>query len=440
MMNSFLFYTTKSMKEIIRSPMKFSMIFLLPIILVLSLSFIYGNQSVQELVSMDETNLIIGYVNNDDLTVLSPEMKILFQHYTDQLTSNTNLIGSPFSSGFFNHYRSNMQTESIIKPDLENIILTFQSFYTNELMINAVQNREISIGLVVDPKFSGSLLSGINLKHMIEEGVFLTNETEILDIHSTIDIIGDFSNSLFTTTYSYFVTSFTNYLEIYTQPSLNTGQIEIQSDNISRIEFTEFDSQMPGYLVFILILGISGSVAIIASERDMKTIDRMILSNYDKKSLILGIAFSQLIVTIVEIIMFLLTLYLIGFPLLGNPFLLIFVSLLSIVSILGLGFVIVAYIKDPYLAISIPTLLGIPLIFLAGAFIPLPYTPILGTDQIQIWHLNPLYSMSEAFRKIMLFGDSFTEILFELSLITIYGVVLAITGIKLLSKTIYKIE
>ncbi len=63
---SFVFYTTKTLKEIIRSPMKFTLIFVLPIILVASLSFIYGNQSVNELVGVDHDELIIGYVNNYD--------------------------------------------------------------------------------------------------------------------------------------------------------------------------------------------------------------------------------------------------------------------------------------------------------------------------------------------------------------------------------------
>ena len=78
-MASFVFYTTKTLKEIFRSPMKFTLIFVLPIILVASLSFIYGNQSVNELVGVDHDELIIGYVNNDDLESLSLETISIFE-------------------------------------------------------------------------------------------------------------------------------------------------------------------------------------------------------------------------------------------------------------------------------------------------------------------------------------------------------------------------
>ena len=78
-MTPFIFYTTKTLKEIIRSPMKFILIFVLPIILVASLSFIYGNQSVNELVGVDQNELIIGYVNNDDLEILSLDSRSIFE-------------------------------------------------------------------------------------------------------------------------------------------------------------------------------------------------------------------------------------------------------------------------------------------------------------------------------------------------------------------------
>ncbi len=439
-MASFVFYTTKTLKEIIRSPMKFILIFILPIILVASLSFIYGNQSVNELVGVDHDELIIGYVNNDDLESLSLETITIFESYVNNLTETNNLVASPFTFGFFDHFRINLLSDGSISPNLDSVIMSFQDYDSIESAITAVQNREIAMGLVIDKNFSESFLSGINFKHSIESDVYLTNSSDLLDVSSSIEIIGDFSNSLFTSAYSHFSRGFNKYLEIYTKPNLNTGTIEVLTENISRIEFTEFDSQIPGYLVLVLILGISGSVAILASEREMKTIHRMVLSDYDKKSLILGIALSQLIVTIIEVIMFLGTVYIIGFPLVGSPILILLICILSIMPILGLGFMIVAYIKDPYLAISIPSLLGIPLIFLAGAFIPLPYTPMFGSNHIQIWHINPLYSMAEAFRKVMLFGASYDGVLLELTILSCFGVILLSSGIKLLSNTIYEIE
>jgi ABC-2 type transport system permease protein len=342
--------------------------------------------------------------------------------------------------GFFKHFSINSVNDGPVSSNDNSVTMQFLEYSSLETAVTAVQNRKAAMGIVIDQNFSKSILSGINFKHKIEMNTFLTNSTKLLDAKSSIEIIGDFSNSLFSSAYSHFSSALSRYLDIYTEPNFDTGTIEIQTVHISRIEFTEFDTQIPGYLVFVLILGISGSVAILASEREMKTIERMILSEYDKKSLILGVAISQLVVTILEIIMFLITIYLIGFPRVGNPIIVLVICLFSIIPILGLGFIIVAYIKDPYLAISIPSLLGIPLIFLAGAFIPLPYKPMLGSKQIQIWHINPLYSMSEAFRKIMIFGESFEGILLELIIIICFGVVLFSSGIKLLSKTIYRIE
>lgn len=404
--------------------MKASLIFLLPVILIPSLAFVYGDKSMSNLVQGEKENYVIGYITHD--IGVNPDWS---ENYISQITENASLVGSPLINGFFAHFLDNLNKY----PELKE--LEIRSFDNPDTLVHGIQGRELVLGLVVDENFSHALLSGVNFRYYSQYGKYLSNDSQFLRITSEIGLIGDFSYELFSEVYLKLSSAMNSFLQVYMEPVLNLGEITINQKNIERIEFTEFQIELPGFLVYILILSISGSVGTLASERDSHTILRIRLSGFSRRKLILGIAISQLVVTFIQILMFFLTIYIMRFPMFENTWFLLPLSLLNIIPLLGMGLIIAAFVKDTNLALSIPSLLGIPLIFLTGSFIPLPSIYI---GEFLVWYLNPFYVIGEISRKVLLFGETPSAMLFEIYLILLYGLIYFSVGVVLLGKRIYK--
>jgi ABC-type polysaccharide/polyol phosphate export permease len=178
----------------------------------------------------------------------------------------------------------------------------------------------------------------------------------------------------------------------------------------------------------------AGITYILAFERDRGTIDRLKLSNFPKDDLVLGLTLTQFITTALQIIVFFLTVYFLGFPGRLDLFLAVFIALLSIVPVLAIGILSSVQLKGE-IAFFLPGMLSLPLSFLTGSFIPLPKIVLIG--EIQIWHLNPFYSSSEALRKILFLNYDLTQITFELLLLLGVSLPILILSVLLFRKKIY---
>jgi len=144
----------------------------------------------------------------------------------------------------------------------------------------------------------------------------------------------------------------------------------------------------------------------------------------------MGISITQLITTSLEIVVYLITIYFLGFPGKGNPAFAFLIGLLTIPPILGVGLLSAVAFKDDKLAMSIPGTAGIPLSFLSGAFFPLP----------QIWHVNPLYSASEAIRKIHFYEYTLSQVFMEITFLLTIGSLIFLIGAVLFVKRVYRLD
>jgi len=252
-------------------------------------------------------------------------------------------------------------------------------------------------------------------------------------------LIGDYSYSLFSVAENLLARMLKNFIHGYTVTELSGGKFEIQQEQISSVEFTEFDTYIPGFLVFVLLMSVSGSAGILAAERGSGTIDRLKLGAFSPFSLLMGISITQLITTSLEIIVYLITIYFLGFPGKGNPAFAFMIGLLTIPPILGVGLLSAVAFKDEKLAMSIPGTAGIPLSFLSGAFFPLPPKLIL-FGEVEIWHVNPLYSASEAIRKILFYENTLSQVFMEIAFLSTIGSLIFLIGAVLFVKRVYRID
>jgi len=115
-----------------------------------------------------------------------------------------------------------------------------------------------------------------------------------------------------------------------------------------------------------------------------------------------------------------------------------FFRIITIPPIVSVGLISAVAFKDEMLAMSVSSTAGIPLSFLSGSFIPLPKVVLFG--EVEIWHINPLYSASEAIRKILFYEYSLSQMFVEITLVLAVGSAIFLLGAYFFYKTVYRSE
>jgi len=214
------------------------------------------------------------------------------------------------------------------------------------------------------------------------------------------------------------------------------NNINIEVNNISNLTFREFDIFVPALLVFVLITSSTGVTGIIGFEKENGTIDRLQLSGFPGSNILIGAIFTQILTTILTMIVTIITIILLGFPFQNYQqiFIILAVCGLGVLPLLGISLG-VAVLTDGQTATYLPSLIAIPLSFLTGNFIPLPR--IMITSNLQLWHVNPFYSIGEILRKSMILNLSFTDFLVDISSLVITGSIFFLIGIIIFNKRVY---
>jgi len=430
-------YAGKTLRQTFRSKEKVGLIFAVPILLLVSLAFMYGEQSSMIPVAEDDNYLNIGVLNWDNTTVLSPELKTQFEPHITTLNAEMNVTGDPLETGFGTCFIENINQSNHLLTAFTDQKLSVSLLIDLEQAKTAVQSRQITLCFVITENFSRTILAGINYRTYLTTGSYLANTSNLLRSDATVELIGDYSYSRFSEAQTILAKMLKAYVHGYTELELpGGGKFELRQEQINSIEFSEFDTYIPGFLIFTLLMSVSGSAGILAAERGSGTLDRLKLGALSPSSLVMGISITQFITTSLEIVVYLLTIYYLGFPGKGNPVFAFLIGLITIPPILGVGLISAVAFKDEMLAMSVPGTAGIPLSFLSGAFIPLPKMIIFG--EVEIWHVNPLYSASEAIRKILFYEYTLSQVFLEITLVLAVGSGVFLLGAYFFYRTVYR--
>lgn len=161
-----------------------------------------------------------------------------------------------------------------------------------------------------------------------------------------------------------------------------------------------------GAALFFSCLG--GSVATVVSEREQHTLKRLFLSPLSGVSYFLGIGFAHSTIALGQTVLVGITAYALGARFQGSLFLAAIVILLSIVSYVGVGFILGTQLARRTEDVNtLVAAFGVPLLILGGAFVPAFIFPKVLLNLAQY---NPIYHMNEALTKIVAEGNGLTEI------------------------------
>ena len=184
-----------------------------------------------------------------------------------------------------------------------------------------------------------------------------------------------------------------------------------------------FDFVAPGIMAMTVMMSVmTGLPAAISQEKEIGTMDGMMVAPINRLSIILGKTLGQTARGLLQgVIILALAVGLFGVTIQGSILLVFGLLLLGVFSFVGLGIVMTSFAKDQQTATMLMTTLMFPMMFLSGVFFPIQQMPWYMQD---ISKFLPLTYASSALRKVMVLGAGIPDITTELTILIVFGVVM----------------
>ncbi len=184
-----------------------------------------------------------------------------------------------------------------------------------------------------------------------------------------------------------------------------------------------FDFLAPGIMAMVVMMSVmTGLPGAISQEKEIGTMDGMMVAPINRLSVILGKTLSQTVRGMLQgAIILVLAVLLFGVTIHGNVILVFGLLLLGVFSFVGLGIVLTSFAKDQQTATMLMTTLMFPMMFLSGVFFPIQQMPWYMQD---ISKILPLTYASDALRKVMVLGAGIGDITTDLAILIAFGAVL----------------
>jgi len=280
-----------------------------------------------------------------------------------------------------------------------------------------IQRRDIDGGIVIAGNFTSSLMSG-------KQG--------------TITIITDESNPQMSMLLQ------TALKEVFEQmgtwlaqqnvqalnPAVNASNslaivkpYNVQTEGAVEGNFSYFDFVAPGIMAMTVMMSVmTGLPAAISHEKEVGTLDGMMVAPINRLTIILGKTLAQMARGILQgVLILILAVTLFGVTIHGNILLVFALLLLGVFSFVGFGVVITSFAKDQETAMMVMMTLTFPMMFLSGVFFPIEQMP---------WFMQgiskalPLTYVATALRKVMVLGAEVSVLTTELAVLIGFGVVM----------------
>jgi ABC-2 type transport system permease protein len=220
--------------------------------------------------------------------------------------------------------------------------------------------------------------------------------------------------------------------------SLNTTVAMIQPFNVQTSGIVPgspnyFEFVAPGITAMIVMMSLmTGLPHAISYERDVGTLDGMLVAPTSRLSIILGKVMAQTVRGMVQAaIIFAIAIGLFGVVIYGNPLLVIALVLLTVFSFVGLGILITSFADREETATMVMMTLMFPMMFLSGVFFPIQQMPWYMQDVAQIL---PLTYATTALRRVIVLGAGLPAVWPDVLILLVVGIVLLAIAVPLFKK------
>lgn len=208
-----------------------------------------------------------------------------------------------------------------------------------------------------------------------------------------------------------------------TNPLAVVEPFNVQSQGVVAGNPSYFDFIAPGIMAMTVMMSVmTGLPVAISQEKEIGTMDGMMVAPINRLSILLGKTVAQTIRGLIQgVIILLLAVAIFGVAIQGSIMLVFALLLLGVFSFVGLGIVITSFTKDQETAQMLMMTLMFPMMFLSGVFFPIQQMPWYMQD---IAKFLPLTYASDAMRKVMVLGAGIPQISTELIILIVFGVIM----------------
>jgi ABC-2 type transport system permease protein len=371
----------KDLKELYRNRLGLVLLVLMPLFMMVMVGFIYPSNSGAP------TNLPVALVNEDagfgNSTIASQN----FIMGLEQINSNTSMMVLSNASSV-----SDIK-DLVQKGDIEGGIVIPRNF--TESILNGEQGTLIIITDQSNPQISATIQTVLTV--VFDQMGTLIAQKKVEGLNP--EVVND-NNSL-----------------AYVKP------YSVQTEGVVPGNPSYFDFIAPGIMAMTVMMSVmTGLPVAISQEKEVGTLDGMMVAPINRLSIILGKTLGQTARGLLQgAIILLLAAVLFHVAIQGSILLVFGLLLLGVFSFVGLGIVITSFAKDQETAMMMMMTLMFPMMFLSGVFFPIQQMPWYMQD---ISRVLPLTYASQALRKVMVLGAGIPDITTELTVMIVFGVIM----------------
>lgn len=379
----------KDLLEFSRSRLRLIMLVLMPLFMMVMVGFIFPSGNSISHTPIAIANLDVGYNNT------TPTLGETFVAQLEAINNKTDLMVLSTATGFDD-----------IKAKIQDGKVNGGIIISQDFSSSLTAGRQGNITIITDQ-------SNPQLSMLIQS--VLTKTIEQMGIQNATDKLN--------TTYN--ISS--NYTFAIVKPyNVQVGGIVPGAPNY-------FQFVAPGIMAMVVMMSLmTGLPHAISYEKDMGTLDGMLVAPINRLSIILGKVIAQTTRGMVQgTIILSLAILLFGVVVYGNILLVIFLLLLTVFSFVGLGILITSFTENEETAMMVMMPLMFPMMFLSGVFFPLQQMPWYMQD---LAYCLPLTYATTALRKVMVLGADVPVISTEIMFMFGFGVALLLIAVPMFKK------
>jgi ABC-2 type transport system permease protein len=282
---------------------------------------------------------------------------------------------------------------------------------------DSIQKGDLEGGIIIPSNFTASLLSG-------RQGtITIMTDTSNPQISATIQ-------TLLTQVFDGMGTALAQQNVMELSPSVTPSTAlaivepyKVTTEGMVPGSSNYFEFVAPGIMAMTVMMSVmTGLPGAISQEKEVGTMDGMMVAPINRLSIILGKTLAQTARGLLQgVVLMILAIALFGVTIQGSIFLVFGLLLLGVFSFVGLGIVLTSFTSDQQTATMLMTTLMFPMMFLSGVFFPIQQMPWYMQD---ISKVLPLTYATEALRKVMVLGAAIPDITTELTILIAFGIVM----------------
>jgi ABC-2 type transport system permease protein len=194
-----------------------------------------------------------------------------------------------------------------------------------------------------------------------------------------------------------------------------------------------FEFVAPGIMAMVVMMSLmTGLPHAISYEKDMGTLDGMLVAPTSRWAIIFGKVSSQSIRGLIQgFVILALAVVLFGVAIHGSILLVVLLIMLTVFSFVGLGILITSFADKEETATMVMMTLMFPMMFLSGVFFPIQQMPAFMQT---IANFLPLTYAANAMRKVMVLGAGPSAIFPDVMILAVFGIVLLTIAVPMFKR------